>query len=340
MTAFDLAIAGGGPAGLAAAVHAAAAGLRTVVLERGEPGGRAREMARLEAVPGFPVGLTGPELVERAVLQATRFGAEVRTGARAAGLEVENHVRAVRLAGGTAVAARAVIVATGAERPALSVSGASGLLGCGVYFGVPDALPESLRPEDVFVAGKAGPAAAAALRLAGHCRSVVLLRGPARRAGRLPAEVAARLDAAPNLTVRSAEVLEVAGVERMEAVLLRDRRTGRTAVRAAAALFVVGGGRPRTDWMADATALDADGFVVTGTRASADGRWPLPRPAHPLESTLPGVFAAGGVRRCRGCGVAASVEEGIAAARQAAAYLRLPVHGEPAANIPGAEGVR
>lgn len=337
MTAWDLAIAGGGPAGLAAAVHAAAEGLRTLVLERGEPGGGALGMARLEAVPGFPVGLAGTELVERAVRQAARFGAEVRTGTRAAALCVQGDVRLLRLADGTAAAARAVIVATGAERPDLALSGARELTGSGLYLGLPDRLPEALRGEEVFVAGEPSAAAEAALRLAGRCGGVVLLA--ARRA--VPARVAARLDAAGNVTLRSAEVVEVAGVERMEAVVLRDRRTGRTAVRAASALFVVGGGRPRTAWVADALALDARGFVVTGPRASATPRWPLRRHAHPLEASVPGVFAAGGARRRGGCGVAASVKEGIAAARQAAGWLRgRAVHAQPAASIPSAEAAR
>ncbi|HEV3050884.1 MAG TPA: NAD(P)/FAD-dependent oxidoreductase, partial [Longimicrobium sp.] len=313
MTDFDLAVVGAGAAGLAAAVHAAAEGLRTVVLERGEPGGQVREMARVEAVAGFPVGLTGAELVERAVAQATRFGAEIRTGAEVVGLRTEADLRTVCLADGTEVDARAVIVATGTDRPAFPVPGASELTGSGVYFGVPDALPETLRGEDVFVVGEAAAAVEAARRLATHCRGVVVLSGAARRP--------AGMDA-PNVSVRAGEVLEVVGVERVEALMLRDRRTGRTAVRAAAALFVVGGGCPRTAWLGGALALDARGFVLTGGRGGAGG-------GYPLESSLAGVFAAGAVRCCTGAGVAASVEEGIAAARQAAGYLRrLAVHAE------------
>ena len=330
MNGFDLAIAGGGPAGLAAAIQAAAEGMRTVLLERGEPGGQAREIARVEAVPGFPVGLTGPELVERAVRQATRFGAELRTHAEAAGLRVDGDARAILLADGTEVAARAVIVATGAERPPLP----SGFTGAGVYFGVPDALPEAFRCRDVFVAGEPRAAAAAALRLADHCRRVVLLSAGPRRTSAPGAERVHALDAASNVAARAAEVVEVVGVERVEALVLRDPRTGRTAVRAAAALFIAGGGRPRTAWLDGALALDAGGFVATGPRASANPAWPLPRHAGRLEASVPGVFAAGGARACAGGGVAASVEDGIAAARQAGGYLRGLDHG--AARLAGA----
>lgn len=327
---FDLAVAGGGMAGLAAAVHAAAEGVRVVVLERGEPGGRVREMARVEAVPGFPVGLTGGELAERAAAQAARFGAELRTGAEVVGLRAERELRTLAVAGGAAVVARAVLVATGTESAAAPVPGSVELAGSGVYFGLPDALPEALRSRDVFVAGEPGAAAEAGLRLARHCRRVVLLL-----AAPLPAELAGRLRAAANVAVRPhAEVVEAVGVERVEALLLRDRRTGRTAVRNAAALFVVGAGRPRTGWLGGALALDARGFVSTGVSprrgAGAWDAWPLARVPFPLETSLPGVFAAGGARCGAGRSLAGRVEEGTAAARQAGAYL------EGTRAVPGA----
>ncbi|HEX2209291.1 MAG TPA: hypothetical protein VHG93_16560, partial [Longimicrobium sp.] len=178
--------------------------------------------------------------------------------------------------------------------------------------------------------------ARAALRLAGHCRRVVLLPGASRRSG-VPAETEARRAAAPNLSVRAGvEVVEVVGVERVEALLLRDRR-GRTAVRAAAALFVAGG-RPRTAWLDGTLALHANGVPSTGPGRTADAESSLVRGAYPLETSVPGVFAAGAVRGC-GCGVAESVEEGIAAARQAEAYLRgLAAGVEALASAPGAEG--
>jgi thioredoxin reductase (NADPH) len=312
---FDLAIAGGGMAGLGAAVHAAAEGLRVVVVERGEPGGVAREIARVEAVPGFPVGLTGPELVERAVSQAARFGAEIRTGTEAAGLWVDGDLRALVLADGASVAARAVIAATGSERAAMPVPGLAEFTGSGVCFGVPDVLPEAFRDGDVFVAGESTAAVRAARRLAGHCRSVVLLAAQGR------AHLSEELRGAWNVTVRPhGEVAEVIGAQRVEALVLRDRRSGRTAVRTAAALFVVGADRPRTGWLAGALALDARGFVATGAGAAAG--WPLARTAYPLESSVAGVFAAGGIRGGTACGLAAAVEEGIAAARQAGSYLR------------------
>ncbi|HET7231987.1 MAG TPA: NAD(P)/FAD-dependent oxidoreductase [Longimicrobium sp.] len=323
---FDLAIAGAGVAGLAAAVHAAADGLRVVVLQRGEPGGLAREMARVEAVPGFPVGLAGAELVARAVAQARRFGAEIRTGAGVTGLAAGGGARVLRLEDGAEVTARAVLVATGADRAPLPVRSLREFLGSGVHFGIPAALPGAFRSGDVFVAGTPGAVARAAPRLATHCRGVVLLPTGAAVCRALPPEMQDAVGAMPNVRVwPRAEIVEAVGVERLEALVLRDRRTGRTAVRGAAALFVLGTGRPRTTWLEGAVELDDAGFVTTGPaarRPAEDRAWSPSRPASPLESSVPGVFAAGAARCGCGRGLAETVEEGMAAARQAAAYLR------------------
>lgn len=343
MSTWDLAIAGGGMAGLAAAVQAAADGLRTVVLQRGAPGGRTRELARVELVPGFPVGLGGAELADRTVAQATRLGALVRVATEVTGLSTDDEMRVLRLADGSEVAARAVLVATGAERVHFAVDGLRELAGSGVHFGLPHTLPEALRSRDVFVAGAPAAAAAAALRLAGHCRSVVLLAPAAGSCANVPAEVERRLAALPNLKVRRrSELAEVVGTERLEALLLRGRRTGRASVHAAGALFLLGAGRPRTAWLTGAVALDEAGYVVAGSALGRDaegGAWPLARAPHPLETSLPGVFAAGTVRRGFANGVAETVEEGMWAARQAAAWIdAVPAQTAAAdAFAPGAE---
>lgn len=323
---FDLAIAGAGMAGLAAAVHAAADGLRVVVVQRGEPGGMAREMARVETVPGFPVGLGGAELVARAVAQATRFGARIRTGAEVIGLRAEDGARVLRLADGSSVIARAVLVATGAGRAPLPAAGLRAFAGSGVHFAIPHVLPEALRARDVFVIGAPGAVARAAARLAAHCRGVVLLPTGAARCRALPAgDGQSSVCTPPNVRVwPHAEIVEAVGVERLEALVLRDRRTRRTAVRAASALFVLGTGRPLTAWLDGTVARDEPGFVLTGPAVAGDAedRRSLPRGADPLESSVPGVFAAGAARCGCGRGLAETVEEGMAAARQAGSYLR------------------
>ncbi|HEX2188162.1 MAG TPA: NAD(P)/FAD-dependent oxidoreductase, partial [Longimicrobiaceae bacterium] len=320
MDPLDLAIVGGGATGLAAAVQAAAEGLRTTVLERGPLGGRLRGLARVQTVPGHPVGLSGSELVERSAEQARRFGAEVRTGADVGALRVEGDLRVLELADGGTVATRAVVVASGAGLPELPVPGLRELVGSGVHFGAPAEVPEALCGRDVFVAAELDVAAEAGLRLSRRCRSVTLLPPDRRVSPRPSPELAGRLRGTLNVRiVPNAEVLEVAGVESLETVTLRHRATGRTSVWTATALFLLGLETPRTAWLSGVVVLDGRGFVATGPearhRAGEAPEWPLPRSPFPLEASAPGVFAAGGARRgaawCAGC----STGEGIASAR-------------------------
>jgi thioredoxin reductase (NADPH) len=311
----DLAIAGGGATGLAAAIQAASDGLRVVLLERAAFGGRLRERARLETVPGLPVGLSGAAFTEQAVALATRLGADLRCGAEEVGLEVGAAARRLRLAHGAAVAARTVIVATGTEYPVLPAPGIRDFTGRGVYFGAPARPPEILRGREVFVTGEPAAAAEAAAALAGHCRRVILLLPGARPPSR---PVAAGPGRVPRWT--RCEVVEAVGVERLEALVLRDVPSGRTFVRNAAALFVLGLDRPRTGWLAGALALDGRGYVLTGPAPSAGGI----APRSPLECSVPGVFAAGGARGTRDCCAEVAGMEGIGVARQALEHLRRP----------------
>lgn len=312
MSVIDLVIVGGGAAGLASAVRAAADGTRTAVLERGRPGGALLDVARVETVLGHPVGMSGPELVERTLEQASRFGAAIRTGAEARALRSEGDVRVLDLADGSTVAGRSVIIATGAEWPGPVQPALRRFLGSGVYLDVPRQVPQSLRAQDVFITGEPRAAAAAALRLAAHCRRVVLLSSePA--AGCESAAQRRRLRAAPGIRVRPGlEILEAVGAQRIEVLILRDRTTGRTIVSNAAAVFFMDVAMPRTAWLAGALRCDARGRINGG---GAPAR-------RPFETGMPGVFAAGGVR---GSGlVSDAIEEGIGAAVQATRYLRCP----------------
>lgn len=307
---FDLAIVGGGAAGLAAAVRAAASGARVALLERGPLGGRVRHLGRVEIATGHPVGLSGREFTERSVALAQRFGAEVWR-AEVAALRVDGGSRVLEfgaradLAGAPTLTARAVILAPGAEPPVLSFPGAREFLGSGIDFTIPDRIPESLHAEAVVVMGESRVAAEGALRLCGDCRSVLLLAGP----DQLPAELARRLKGEPRVTVRTnTEIIEAVGVERIEMLLLRDHRSGRSTVRPAAALFALGLDVPRTAWLAGALALDAGRFITTGPGVR--------------ETSIPGVFAAGCARAGAAPGIAGSLDDGIGAAREALEYLR------------------
>jgi len=318
--AVDLIIVGGGATGLAAAVRAAADGLSAVVLERDAPGGHVRSHARVEAVLGHPVGITGAEFTERTVAQATRFGAQLRVGAEMVALHAHGRVREIALADGSTIAAYAVIVATGVQLPELVPASVLRFAGSGVYFAVPAQLPESLRGQDVLVAGSAETAVRAALRLSGDCRSVTLLGCSRREYDALAAERPVAIDGARIVTLKAChEIVDAYGVERVEALVLRDRRTGRTTFWNAAALFLVGAETPRVTALRDSVAISNEGFVVTGIQVPD---WSLGRQPYSHETSVPGVFAAGAVRRGASDSIRTSIEDGIAAARQAGDYLK------------------
>jgi len=322
---FDVAVVGAGAAGLAAAACAAAEGGRVVVLERGVPGGGLRECARLEAVLGYPVGLSGSEFAERALVQARRFGAEVRTGAEVCGLRSQGGALELILTDGSSVTARAAILAMGKEPAELPAPGLRAFIGRGVYFGLPPVVPETLESQDVFVAGDPVAAARAALRLSRRCRRVVIVSRGGRIAARLPAGLVERLRARMGIVVRPhAEILEVAGVERIEALALRDRRSGKIAFRTAAALFLLGTGAPRTSWLTGTLALDARGAIVTFPDALSPRTlaWPLARRPYPKETSHPCVFAAGAVRRRGAEHTEGVIAEGVSAAWAALQCVR------------------
>jgi thioredoxin reductase (NADPH) len=323
----DLVVVGAGLAGLAAATRAAALGLRTIAIERDPlPGGFLLRLSRIGAPPGFPVGLSGPELAERALSQARRFGAEVRTGCRAISLRVEPDWFEVESDDGEVLASETVIIATGLEAPEPSIPGVRELAGSGIHFESPEWPLESYAGCDVFVAGATASAARLALELAGSCRGVVLVSVPDREAVPLPAELVQRVRRPHNVSWRpNLEVAAAFGVESLEALGFRDRRTGILRIRPATALFLLMDGTPASSWLPASVRRGADGFVVTGIEATdrTDRSRPsMPsRPPRPLESSVPGVFAAGHLRQHPNPGILRAVNEGVAAAAQAMGHI-------------------
>lgn len=324
---FDLAIVGGGATGLAAAIQAGCDGLRTVLLERGSLGGRIREQVLVEVAPGLPLGPTGEEFAAQALSTAIRLGVEIRSAAEVVALEVRGDVKRLGLADGRPVDARAVIVAAGAEYPDLGIPGIREFTGRGVYFGAPVARSQILRDGEVFVTGDPDAATVAAARLAaeGARATIVQVGQPARRrtGGKTGERPGHRGQVAESPRFR---VVEAVGVHRLETLVLRDLRTGRTLFRNASALFVLGIDRPRTGWLEGTLALDARGYVLTGDslRHATPGRvgCTAGRPRRELESSERGVFAAGGARGVRDCCVESVGVEGVWAARQAFEHVR------------------
>lgn len=322
---YDLCVVGAGPAGLAAAVYGASEGLRTLVIEREAPGGQAGQSAAIENYLGFPKGLSGSDLTHRAVAQARRFGAEMVLARDVVGLDVRGPVRAVRFADGSEVESRAVLVATGVSYRMMDAPGLLELTGRGVYYGATASEALAVADEDVYVVGAANSAGQAVLNLARHARKVVMLVRSGSLEKSMSHYLIERIRETENIEVRlCTEVVAASGTDHLESLTLADRSTGGTEEVATSSLFAFIGASPRTDWLGDEVARDARGFVLCGPDLAVAGdgsRWPLERPPFALETSVPGVFAAGDVRVDSMKRVAAAVGEGAMSVHVVHRYL-------------------
>lgn len=311
---YDLCIVGGGPAGLAAAVYAASEGLSTVIVEHDAPGGQAGQSAAIENYLGFPRGLSGADLAQRAIAQARRFGAEMVLARDVVALEQRGPVRAVRLDGADDIEARSVVLATGVSYRRLEAAGIDALAGRGVHYGSNAGQAAACAGDEVYVVGAANSAGQAVLNLARHARRVTLVvRGESLEAS-MSQYLVERIRADERIRVLCrTEVVAADGDGHLERLTLSDRHTGAPTEVAADWLFVYIGASPRTDWLGGDVMRDDHGFVVTGhdlvTGPRAHG-WTLTRPPFALETSLPGVFAAGDVRSDSMKRVASAVGEG------------------------------
>ncbi|WP_114907844.1 FAD-dependent oxidoreductase [Ornithinimicrobium murale] len=321
---YDVAIVGGGPAGLASAVYAASEGLQTVVIEREAPGGQAGQSAAIENYLGFPRGLSGSDLTQRAVAQAIRFGAEMVVARDVVGLERRGPVRAVLLDGEGAIEARSVIVTTGVSYRRLGAADVDVFTGRGVYYGATASEAVQVAGEEVYLIGAANSAGQAALNLSRHAKHLTLLVRGSDLGASMSQYLVDRIMARDNITVRhGTEVVAARGDGHLESITLRDRGSGATQEVAASWLFVYIGADPRTDWLGDLVARDTKGFVLTGPEMlrAVDGAWTGPRAPYALETSVPGVFAAGDVRLDSMKRVASAVGEGAMAVHFIHRYL-------------------
>jgi thioredoxin reductase (NADPH) len=311
---YDLCIVGGGPAGLAAAMYAASEGLSAVIVEREAPGGQAGQSAAIENYLGFPKGLTGSDLAQRAIAQVSRFGAEMVLAREVVGFETRGPVRAVLFEGSGEIEARALIVATGVSYRRLGAAGLDELIGRGVYYGVTASEGSQCQGDDVYIIGAANSAAQAALSLSRFAKRVVLLVRAATLTNTMSRYLVERIASTPSIEVRyRSEVVAGRGDGHLEALTLADRASGVTEEVPSSWLFVFIGASPRTEWLGPEVVRDERGFVVTGQdllgRSHAN-RWPLSRAPFALETSVPGVFAAGDVRLDSMKRVASAVGEG------------------------------
>ncbi|ADV65771.1 FAD-dependent oxidoreductase [Deinococcus maricopensis] len=321
---YDVVIVGGGPAGLAAAVYGASEGLCTMLVEREAPGGQAGTSTRIENYLGFPTGLSGDDLSGRALQQARRFGAEIVTTREVVALTPAHDGYTVTLDGGDAVHARTVILATGVAWRALPVEGAERLVGRGVYYGAARTEAPGTRGKDVYLIGGGNSAGQAAMHFSGYARRVTLLvRGPDLERS-MSQYLIDQLRTKDNIHVCvQSEVTAVHGTAHLTRITVRDRARDEERDLDTDALFVFIGADARTDWLPGSVARDERGYVLTGLNVAA-GAWPLPRDPFPLETTAPGVFAAGDVRHGSVKRVASSVGEGSMAIALIHQYLAAP----------------
>ena len=313
---YDVVIVGGGPAGLGAAVYAASEGLRTVLVERQATGGQAGQSSRIENYLGFPDGVSGAQLTDRARRQAHKFGAEVLTTRDVVGLDVRPSSRAVRFADGGEVVSHAVLLATGISYRKLDVPGADALTGLGVFYGSAATEASGCGGDDVYIVGAANSAGQAAVFLSQHARQVTLLARGDSLERSMSYYLIRQIDEVPNIDVRlNTEVIEAHGSQHLEGLTLCNNQGGAQETVRAGYLFVFIGAEPRTGWLDGVVARDARGFVVTGPDLLHEGQRPggWERDPYYLEASVPGVFAAGDVRANSIKRVASAVGEGAMA---------------------------
>jgi thioredoxin reductase (NADPH) len=323
---YDLAIVGGGPAGLAAAVYGASEGLKTVMVERDAPGGQAGLSSRIENYLGFPSGLSGEDLARRAVAQARRFGVEIVSPQEASGLRVEGPYRILTLSDGTEISCHALLLATGVQWRKLAVPGVERFYGAGIYYGGGATEAIACRDEEVHIVGGANSAGQAAMFFSRYARRVVMLvRGPSLDAT-MSYYLIEQIRAAGNIQVECrTRLVEAHGENHLEAISIACDSTGEIHQLPASSVFIFIGAEPTTAWLDGVVERDERGFVLTGPDLLKDRKrpkgWTLDRDPGLLETCVPGVFAVGDVRHGSIKRVASGVGEGSIAIQFVHQYL-------------------
>ncbi len=319
---YDVAIVGAGPAGLSAAVYSASEGLDTIVLERQISGGQASTSARLRNVPGFTWGIGGHDLTYRTCEQAWLFGANMVFAQRAVSLRTSGEEKVLTVADGQEIRARAVVLGTGVWWRRLEIPRLEELIGAGVFYGAAMSEARAMRGGRVCVVGGGNSAGQAAVYLAKYAEHVTLLvRGDALEKS-MSEYLITELGELPNVSVRlGVELVDGEGEGRLSAVVVRDRSSGAEERLAATGLFVMIGAEPNTEWLDGAVQRDEHGFIRTGRDVQLEG-WPLAREPALLETSMPGVFAAGDVRHGSVKRVTTAMGEGATVIQLAHEYLR------------------
>ena len=342
-SAYDVAIIGAGPAGLAAAVYGASEGLCTILIERQAPGGQAGTSSRIENYLGFPTGVAGDELAARALRQAKRFGAEILVARGATGIDIASRdaTHAILLEDGERVQARSIVIATGVAWRELDLPNAPMLVGRGLYYGAARTEALNTRGLDIFMIGGGNSAGQAAMFFANYARTVTLIvRGPSLERS-MSQYLIDQLATRPNIRIEvRSQVVALEGTDRLTAIVIENRATGRRRRVATEALFVFIGADAETTWLPQAVIRDGRDYLCTGRDvmdlvAGQQGSWPLSRDPYLLETSVPGVFAVGDVRHGSVKRVASGVGEGSMAIAFVHQYLADPPESwEPTTDTP------
>jgi thioredoxin reductase (NADPH) len=340
---YDVAIIGAGPAGLAAAVYGASEGLSTILIERQAPGGQAGTSSRIENYLGFPTGVAGDELAARALRQAKRFGAEILVARGATGIDMASRdaTHAILLEDGERVQTRSIVIATGVAWRELDLPNAPMLVGRGVYYGAARTEALNTRGLDIFMIGGGNSAGQAAMFFANYAHMVTLIvRGPSLERS-MSQYLIDQLASRSNVRIEArSQVVALEGTDRLAAIVVENRATGRRRREPTEALFVFIGADAETTWLPQAVIRDGRDYLCTGRDvmdlvAGRQGSWPLSRDPYLLETSVPGVFAVGDVRHGSVKRVASGVGEGSMAIAFVHQYLADPPDfGEPTADTP------
>jgi len=323
---YDLVIIGGGPAGLAGAVYGASEGLRVVLIEKAAPGGQAGTSSRIENYLGFPSGISGGDLSRRAVAQATRLGAELITGVEVVAVRLEDTVKIVTLTDGTELRCHALLITTGMTVRKLGVPGYEKYEGAGVYYGAAPSEAATYAGGHVYVIGGANSAGQAAMMFSRHVKQVTMIVRGESVGAKMSQYLVDQIGSTPNIEVLTAtEVTEVGGSHLVERIGLRDLKTGQEVEQPAQAIFIFVGAVPHSACVTDLVAVDDHGFILTGDDIFVDGKrpptWTTERSPHLMETSIPGIFAAGDVRAGVVRRVASAVGQGSIAISMVHKYL-------------------
>ena len=323
---YDVLIIGGGPAGLAASVYGSCEGLKTILVEKSNPGGQASSSARIENYLGFPKGLSGADLTRRAMAQTLRFGTEILTPKTVKNIRLKDGYKITEMTDGSEVHSKAVVIATGVEYTKLEIPGLDKFTGAGVYYGSASVEAHACKNEKVYIVGGGNSACQAAMHICKFAKEVNIVIRRESITKTAANYLIENINKTPNINVlTSTEVTSVDGDKVLERICLRDANTGKERTVDAKALFIYIGAKPGTSWLNDIVLKDGKGYIITGTelmkQKSFNTFWKLERDPLFPETNIPGIFACGDVRSTAFTGISSAVGEGSMAIRFVRKYL-------------------